>query len=227
VLVVGGSHGMVGAAVLAGRAALHFGAGAVGVASREVTVVAGLAPELLTHPLEGLGELIDRYDVVVVGPGLGEEPEVVEQVLGEGERVLADADALRSSDVLERTPADLVVTPHIGEFRKLAGDDPGPGAARTLAARLGAVVLLKGWPTFVTDGGVPWAVISGGPELATIGTGDVLAGMTAALWARGLSPLEAARSAAHWHGVAAEDLAGHTTVTADRLARHVGRWAGV
>lgn len=228
VLVVGGGEGMVGAAVLAGRAALHFGAGAVGVASRESTVVSGLAPELLTHPLDRLvDDLMDRYDVVVVGPGLGDESEVVEQVLARGGNVLADADALRSVDALETSPARLVVTPHAGEFRRLTGDRADPDAARELAQRLGAVVVLKGWPTFVTDGGVPWAVISGGPELATIGTGDVLAGMTAALWARGVSPAVAARSAAHWHGVAGSDLAAETTVTADGLARHIGRWSGI
>ncbi len=227
VLVVGGGPGMAGAAVLAGRAALHFGAGAVGVASPEIEVVAGLGPELLTHRLEDLDRVLPRYDVVVVGPGLGDQPDVVEQVLGEEGRVLADADALRSAPVLERSSAELVITPHAGELTRLSADPPGPETASRLAEKLAAVVLIKGWPTFVSDGGTPWAVVSGGPELASIGTGDVLAGMVAALWARGLSGLEAAFSAAHWHGVAAVDLAGETTVTADRLATRVGRWAGV
>ena len=120
-----------------------------------------------------------------------------------------------------------MITPHVGEFGRLTDHTPGPEGAAVLAQEMGCVVLLKGWPTFVTDGGVPWAVVSGGPELATIGTGDVLAGMIAALWARGLSPLEAARSGAFWHGVAAADLAGETAVTADRLAVHVGRYAGI
>lgn len=227
VLVVGGAAGMVGAAVLAGRAALNFGAGAVGVASRQAASVATLAPELLTHTLDDLDEVADRYDVVVLGPGLGEDAETVDAVLGGAGRVLADADALRSVDALEGFAGDLVVTPHVGEFRRMSRGSAGPGAARDLAKRLEAVVVLKGWPTFVTGGGPPWAIVSGGPELATIGTGDVLAGMTAALWARGLTPLEAAMSAAHWHGVAGAVLAADTTVTADRLARHVGQWSGV
>jgi NAD(P)H-hydrate epimerase len=87
------------------------------------------------------------------------------------------------------------------------------------------VVILKGNPTFVTDGSTPWVVRSGGPELATIGTGDVLAGMVGALCARGLDPFVAARSAAYWHGVAGADLASRETVTADRLASWVGRFA--
>ncbi|HEY4607529.1 MAG TPA: NAD(P)H-hydrate dehydratase, partial [Acidimicrobiia bacterium] len=71
----------------------------------------------------------------------------------------------------------------------------------------------------------PILVRSGGPELASIGTGDVLAGMLGALWARGLDPLAASVSAAFWHGVAAADLARSSTVTADVLARHIGRFA--
>ncbi|MFP3914985.1 MAG: NAD(P)H-hydrate dehydratase, partial [Actinomycetota bacterium] len=141
--------------------------------------------------------------------------------------IVADADALTSGEDLAARRGGLVLTPHAGEFRRLAGEEAGPEAAQRLAARLEAVVLLKGWPTYVTDGETPWAVVSGGPELATIGTGDVLAGMAAALWARGLDPLEAARSAAHWHGVAGADLGAEATVTADRLAVEVGRYSGV
>ncbi|HEX2154114.1 MAG TPA: NAD(P)H-hydrate dehydratase [Acidimicrobiia bacterium] len=227
VLTVGGSEGMVGAAVMAGRAALHFGAGAVGVASAQPQAVATLAPELLTYPLEDVDRLMDRYDVVLVGPGLGDLFDIVAQVMRSADKVVVDADALRSLDALTGSTAELVITPHAGEFGRLSDEDPGSEGARRLAEAIGGVVLLKGWPTFVTDGGTPWAIVSGGAELATIGTGDVLAGMTAALWARGLSPLEAARSAAHWHGVAAADLAQQSTVTADRLASHVGRWSGV
>jgi NAD(P)H-hydrate epimerase len=227
VLVVGGSRGMVGAAVMAGRAALVFGAGAVAVASEQPDHVATLAPELLAYPLDALDELVDRYDVVVVGPGLGERPGVVERAVSGARSAVGDADGLRDRQVLAASNAELIITPHAGEFARLTDDVPGPEAARKLANDLGAVVLLKGWPTFATNGEVPWAVVSGGPELATIGTGDVLAGMIAALWSRGLEPVEAAYSAAHWHGVAAADLGEVSTVTADRLATHIGRWSGV
>jgi ADP-dependent NAD(P)H-hydrate dehydratase / NAD(P)H-hydrate epimerase len=227
VLIVGGSTGMVGAAVLAGRAALHFGAGAVGVASPEPEAVATLGPELLTPSLESLGDLLARYDVVVVGPGLGEHPDVVEAVLSGADRVVADADAIQSVPSLASSVGDVVITPHAGEFARLTDEAAGPDSARRVAEAIGGVVLLKGSPTFVTDGGAPWVVRTGGPELATIGTGDVLAGMIAALWARGLEPAAAARSAAYWHGVAAADLDTETTVTADRLAEHVGLYSGV
>lgn len=227
VLIVGGSQGMVGAAVLAGRAALHFGAGAVGVASPQPEAVAALGPELLTPSLDALEELLTRYDVVVVGPGLGRKAAVVEAVLSGAARVVVDADAIQAVESLAAATGEIVITPHAGEFGRLTGDPSGPDSARRVAEDIGGVVLLKGSPTFVTDGGVPWVVRSGGPELATIGTGDVLAGMIAALWARGLDPLAAARSAAYWHGAAAADLDTETTVTADRLAEHVGLYSGV
>jgi NAD(P)H-hydrate epimerase len=70
-----------------------------------------------------------------------------------------------------------------------------------------------------------WAVDSGGPELATAGTGDVLAGMVGALSSRGLGAEAASRSGAYWHGVAGGDLATTTAVTAEDLAVHVGRFA--
>lgn len=227
VLIVGGSMGMVGAAVMAGRSALHFGAGSVGVLSSEQQTIAVQAPELLSYSPDRLEEMLARFDVAVVGPGLGDQRGLLEQVLDEADRVIADADALVSEDVLGRAKGDLIITPHAGEFARLSDAHAGPESARSLADRIGGVVLLKGWPTYVTDGTVPWAIISGGPELATIGTGDVLSGMVAALWARGLEPLEAARSAAYWHGVAGDDLARLTTVTAERLSRHVGYFGAV
>ena len=111
-----------------------------------------------------------------------------------------------------------------GEFSRLTGTPPSFGAACELAEAAGVVVLLKGGPTFVV-GEQRWAVDSGGPELATAGTGDVLAGMVGALWSRGLDGETAGRSAAYWHGVAGGDLATTTAVTAEDLASHVGRFA--
>jgi NAD(P)H-hydrate epimerase len=90
---------------------------------------------------------------------------------------------------------------------------------------LGIAVLLKGNPTVITDGDKPILVRSGGPELASIGTGDVLAGMVGALWARGLSPVDAAVSGAYWHGITGTDVAGEGTVTASRLLDRIGRHA--
>lgn len=228
VLVVGGSSGMIGAAVMAARSALHFGAGSVGLAvpDQQLEAVALLAPEILAYPQSALPE---RFDVVVAGPGMGDRREAVAAVLDHEGLVVLDADGIDAAgvDAVTARSAPTVLTPHAGEFERFAGTDADREAAGELAADIGAVVLLKGNPTFVTDGGTPVAITSNGPELATIGTGDVLAGLVGSLAARGLDPMTAAVSAAHWHGVAAADLARITTVTADRLARHVGRFAGV
>jgi hydroxyethylthiazole kinase-like uncharacterized protein yjeF len=164
VLIVGGSKGMVGAAVMAGRSALHFGAGSVGVLSSEQSTIAVQAPELLSYSPERLEEMLARFDVAVVGPGLGDQRQLVERVLAGADRVVADADALLSEDVLDQAKGELIVTPHAGEFARLSDDHAGPESARSLAERIGCVVLLKGWPTYVTDGTTPWAVISGGHD---------------------------------------------------------------
>ena len=137
--------------------------------------------------------------------------------------MVADADALNAlgdpGELVRR--GDTVITPHTGEFQRLTGRAATYQEAARLAADTGATVLLKGAPTFVM-GAEQWLVNSGGPELATIGTGDVLAGMIGAFWAAGIGGgAEAARSAAYWHGRAASDLAARRTVTADLLVEQV------
>ncbi len=230
VLVVGGAPGMTGAAVMAAKAALGFGAGAVGLAvpAEAAGVAAAAAPELLHYSIDDLPQ---RYDVLVIGPGLGiERAGFAAKILStwEGPMVI-DADALAAiapdrvaGHRAKGHRSRMVITPHAGEFERLTGRSPSYSEARELATRIGATVLLKGNPTFVTDGGVPWLVNTGGPELATIGTGDVLAGMTAALLAGGHDPLVAARSAAYWHGRAGADLAMTRVVTAPRLVEEIG-----
>ncbi len=242
VMVVGGAPGMTGAAWLAGSAALRFGAGSVAIGTNALTAAtyAALAPHLLTpsvgtsagwHP--GDGELItkasERFDVLVVGPGLGPAADLVEAVVEQrtGSLVL-DADAITGIDIdlLQRRRGPTVLTPHAGEFLRLTGQEASYESAAMLAERTGAVVCLKGPTTFVASPGAPVVgIATGGPELATIGTGDVLTGMIAALWARGLAPARAAVSGAFWHGRAGTELGRTRTVTAELLADEVGRWA--
>ena len=166
--------------------------------------------------------------MVVLGPGLGrdQQPLVSTFLTRRDGPLLLDADGLFGLEPAQLAARNgpTIITPHVGEFRRLAGVGADPAAAVTFAAETGTVVLLKGSPTFVTAGGPPWVVDSGGPELATIGTGDVLSGMIGALWARGLGPLAAARSGAYWHGRAAAALADDGVVTADRLAAEIRRW---
>lgn len=244
VAVVGGSPGITGAAMLATQAALSARAGAATIvcSASLVPVYASLDPGVMAagvgnaywfrpEDIDGVLEVSARYDVMVLGPGLGPvDPAFVEGILaGWNGPLVVDADGLNALDglpSLAARPAPTVITPHAGEFARLTGESPTYVAAERVADKSGAVVLLKGSPTFVTTGAETWAVTSGGPELATIGTGDVLAGMIGSFAAAGLDLDVAARSAAYHHGVAGAWLAERQAVTATDLIDAVGRVAG-
>ncbi len=236
VLVVGGSSGIDGAAVLAARAALCAGAGAVMIAAPPSAEERIRSPEIMSRAI-GSGthltgadasavlDTAARFDALVIGPGLGSQtgslvPELLDRWDGP---VVLDADglnALADPGPIAKRRGPSVLTPHSGEFERLTGEEASYLAAAGLAGATGATVLLKGNPTFVL-GDRRWVVTSGGPELATIGTGDVLAGLIAALWAGGLDGATAARSGAYWHGRAGAHLAQTRVVTADVLAETV------
>ncbi len=215
VLVVGGAE-MVGAAMLAARAAQRGGAGIVTIASpvqQGPIYRLGLESAVVKSikDTRAFIELLSdrRVDACVVGPGLGlSEPGSMERalaVLRTDCAAVVDADAITlfadGPDVLfDMTGENHVLTPHDGEFARLfpdlAGETDKLVKARTAAARAGCVVLLKGFDTVVAapDG---YAVINsnGSPYLATAGAGDVLAGLIAALMAGGMTPFSAAAAA--------------------------------
>ena len=242
VLVVGGAPGITGAPVLTARSALEMGAGAVAVAcpGAVASSVVASGPGLMTRPT-GAADVFGQddvkavlqhgegFDVMVLGPGLGQAaPGFVEAIAEHfSGKLLIDADGLNALDGMEVLAArrgPTMLTPHSGEFERLSGAAATYLAASHLAKTAGATVLLKGNPTFVV-GAERWVVTSGGPELASIGTGDVLAGMAAALWARGLDAEVAARSAAYRHGLAGVDVAAAGSVTAEKLSDVVGSYA--
>ena len=247
VAIVGGSPGITGAPMLAARAALATGAGAVAVVcpsalqptyaalSTEVmTRAVGSGPRFAAGDVDAVLAAAERFDVMVLGPGLGAgQRDLVTGILARWPRpLLLDADGLNALDgteLLADRGAPTVITPHSGELQRLMGKPelaraPDLDRAAKLPDAAGVVVLLKGNPTFVL-GAERWVVRSGGPELATIGTGDVLAGAVAALWARGLDGEVAARSGAYWHGVAGATLSRTGAVTADRLADAMAAFA--
>lgn len=235
VAVVGGGPGMTGAPRLAAIGALRAGAGYVTLSTPGsadgpgATSAAGPGgPALPGPPIEAVGYPVteawaddllgrlDRFGAAVVGPGLGEgnTGEVVRWWSGAGVPTVFDggaltalADAGADSGRLPRPAILPVLTPHDGEFARLAGRAPGPdrpAAARELAARMGAVVLLKG-PTTVVAHPDQRVLLStaGDARLATAGTGDVLSGLIGAALAGGLEPFLAAGLAAELHGRAA------------------------
>jgi hydroxyethylthiazole kinase-like uncharacterized protein yjeF len=250
-VVVGGSRSMTGAVALMARAAYRAGAGLVAAAVPEsiLPVVQGGVREAVFAPLpetkagsiaggtDRLGQILEQADAVGIGPGMtvdeGTSAWVRNVVRTAPAPVVLDADGLnafagRAGELAERRSA-MVLTPHAGEFARLAGIAASEvaadriGHARKLAAETQAVVLLKGSRTVVAaPDGRARINPTGGPILATGGTGDVLTGMIAGLLARGLEPMDAASAAAYVHGVAgrlAGDALGNAVTAGDVLDR--------
>jgi NAD(P)H-hydrate epimerase len=254
-LVVAGSRGMSGAAVLCGSAALRGGAGLVRLAIPQglLPLVAPANPCYMTAPLPensagrlsaaARDELLDclRWaSAAAVGPGLGRSPDLDallhDVVAGTETPLVLDADALNGLagqvSVLRAHPGPLVLTPHPGVFGRLAGlDIPAVqadrrGHALRFAAAHGVVLVLKGHGTVVTDGRRLYVNSTGNPGLATGGTGDVLAGLTAALLAQGLETFAAAQLAVYLHGLAgdlARDDLGESSLIASDLLEYLPR----
>jgi hydroxyethylthiazole kinase-like uncharacterized protein yjeF len=236
VLVVAGSPGMTGAAHLAANAAARAGAGMVRLGSPGLSDDPGRPTEAvgLALPADGWVEAVrdelDRFGALVIGPGLGTAPGTAAEVRALVAQcpcpVVVDGDGLTALGdeapfVLRDRPAPTVLTPHDGEFARLAGHPPEAdrfASVRSLAASSGAVVLLKG-PTTVVAGptGEVRVSTSGDARLATAGTGDVLSGIVGALLAQGVPALEAAAAGAWLHGRAGAHGPAHGLVAGDLL----------
>lgn len=235
VLVVAGSAGMTGAAALAADSALLAGAGKVilGAPASLQDILAVKLTEVMTRPLpeirrhrclslRALGEvlpLLSGAQCLALGPGLGrhrETGELVRRLLGRVEiPVVLDADGLNAfagqADRLIDSSAPLVLTPHLGEFARLAGmgvqevQQDLVGAARHFATAHRLVLVLKGAPTLVAlaEGRV-LVNPTGNPGMATAGAGDVLTGLIAGLIAQGATPENAACAGVNVHGLAGD-----------------------
>jgi hydroxyethylthiazole kinase-like uncharacterized protein yjeF len=209
--VLAGSATYPGAAILCTGAAVAATSGMVRYAGTAAAEVVSPWPEVIaTKDLASAG----RVQAWVVGPGLGTDEDGVRALafaLGTDLPVIADADALTilsaHPELVENRTAPTVLTPHAGEFKRLAGHEPGDdriGAARRLADTLGVTVLLKGNVTVIADAGGPVYLNPAGQSwAATAGSGDVLSGVIGALLASGLPAVEAAAAAAFVHARAA------------------------
>ncbi len=211
---------MPGAIALVAKAAARAGAGYVRVStSRAIDNLPASIVQLDTAEVND-----ERIGCLVVGPGMGDIPQVLTLALTSRAPKVVDADAISHLGDPERLQRqDAIVTPHEAEFRRLFGELPGTKPERALEAarRSGAVVVYKGADTVVAapDGRV--GLRPPAPAwLASAGTGDVLAGIIAAMRARGLEPFEAA-SAGVWLQARAAELAG-AGMSADDLADAVG-----
>ncbi|AZS72493.1 bifunctional ADP-dependent NAD(P)H-hydrate dehydratase/NAD(P)H-hydrate epimerase [Streptomyces lydicus] len=228
--VVAGSARYPGAAVLAVAGALRGGAGAVRYVGPAAEAVLAHFPETLVHP--GPPDKAGRVQSWVIGPGIGEEADALEEVLAAEVPVLVDADGLRflsPQRTRERT-AETLLTPHAGEAAALLGrgreevEAARLASVRELAAQYGATVLLKGSTTLVAAADGPVRVNpTGSSWLATAGSGDVLSGVTGSLLAAGLPARDAGSVGAYLHGLAARRAAGPAgaPILASEVAAHL------
>jgi len=210
---------MPGAIALAAKSAARAGAGYVRVSTSKP--IDGLPSSIVQIDHAPVND--ERIGCLLVGPGLGDVPQVLTLALTSQAPKVLDADALTHLGDPERLRRqDAIVTPHEGEFRKLFGEIAGtkPERAIEAARRSGAVVVYKGPDTLVAapDGRVGFAPRAH-PWLASAGTGDVLAGLIAAMRARGLDAFDAASAGVWIHGRAAE-IAGPQLI-ADDLAETI------
>ncbi len=253
VLVVGGCVQppliMVGGPSLAAIAALRCGCGLAELAMPAPLLAAGLtlAPSAVGHAIEidahggatlgALQALAQRAAVaeaVVCGPGLGANAgPVVHSMIASAPRLVLDADALNAlasapdprAALRARRAGTTVLTPHVGEARRLARacGMHDSATASELAAALGVVVVLKSHETSIADADHAWSVRAGTSALATAGSGDVLAGVLAGLWAQQTEcpTFDVARQAVCLHGLASVQWSaehGHAGLLAQDLA---------
>lgn len=243
VLIVGGSDQMIGAAVLAGTAALRMGSGLVELAMPPRALLAALTvtPELIGLALgadsKPLLAAADKADALVVGPGLGMSAAArrrVGQLIKVDKPMVIDADALNILSQGKKWPVSLaakaVLTPHPGEMKRLIRllgksevptDDDGRIAVATMAAKaFGVVLVLKGERTVVSDGRRHYVNHTGDSSLSKGGSGDVLSGMLGCLLGQKMDLFDAACLAVHLHGRAGE-LAGQKLGRRSVLSRDV------
>lgn len=228
VAVIGGDDGMVGAAMLAARAALLTGTGRVYAAmlSHSAPSVDMLHPEIMLRKPFDLLQL-KQLNALVIGPGLGQSIAAIELLIlwlkhaaAKQLALVLDADALNLisqhahlADLMSRTLIPVVITPHAGEAGRLltlTADDVQknrPEMAIQLAKKYHCVCVLKGQGTLCADAnGHCFLNATGNPALATGGTGDVLAGVIASLIAQGVNVMDAAKLGVYAHGLAADNL---------------------
>lgn len=222
VAVIGGTDGMIGASILAARAALISGAGRVTLECRaeHAPHVDMAYPEIMfaTKPVN-----LEDFDAIVLGCGLGTSAEAkarVIEALNCQKPLILDADALniiaadiKLQDMVLARRAPTVLTPHPGEAARLLRRDTAGvtadrvAACRELAVQTGAIVVLKGAGTVISmRSSRTWINPTGSPMLATGGSGDVLAGMIGAMFAQGYDMVESVLAAVYFHGLSAEGL---------------------
>lgn len=228
ILLLCGSQGYTGAAALAAMGALRSGAGLVylGVPESIYAIEAVKLTEPVVFPLPDedgklsvnavadIQNMLTKMDAVLIGPGLGQSKGtlaalkiVLREFTGP---VVVDADGInllaKHKYLLRGRTAPTVITPHDGEFVRIAGQLGQDRAlsATALSKELGSIVVLKGHETLITDGEQCYRNGTGNPGMAVGGSGDVLAGILVSLLGQGIEPVKAAAAAVWLHGAAGD-----------------------
>ena len=243
VLIVAGSKGMAGAAVFSAKSAIKCGSGLVKLCTDKkiFPVIQISVPESICISWGRAKEELAQYDAVAVGPGMGvgrRTKRILKKILKEYKKtVVIDADGLNTiaryeelQELVRKTEASVIVTPHIGEAKRLlgAGRFIGPDKLKIAAALqslYGCIAVVKGTQTLVAvSGESAYTNTTGNPGMATAGSGDVLTGIIVSLAGQGLAPEDAARSGVFVHGMSgdlASEKFGEYGLTASDIADFV------
>jgi len=244
-LLIGGSYGMVGAIILAGKACLRSGVGLVSIHAPESAypILQTSLPEAMVsidphHYFYSKNPVLVSYKAIGCGCGLNQKPSSVKalkELLTQVDApMVLDADALniiaKHPDWLSLIPTNSILTPHVKEFTRLFGDSDNDFERNALqqqkAKEYGLHIVLKGANTCIaTPDGRCYFNTTGNPGMATAGSGDVLTGILTGLLAQGYTPLDACRIGVYLHGkagdVAAKQL-GHESLIASDIVQYLG-----
>ncbi len=230
VLLICGSEEMAGAAIFATKAAIKSGSGLVYTCTdrRIYPILQISVPEGICKSWDKVKDDLSQYDAVAIGPGLGtggETKAVLERILTSGydKPLIIDADGLNTiaenaelQIMVRNTMAKVIMTPHVGEAKRLLGGQAGAGdltreeLAAALMDKYQSVIVMKGADTIVAlSGDTAYINTTGNPGMATAGSGDVLTGVIASFAGQGLSAEDAARAGVFVHGLAGNLAAAH------------------
>ncbi|MBX7154806.1 MAG: NAD(P)H-hydrate dehydratase [Bacteriodetes bacterium] len=230
VCVIAGSQSMPGAAALCANSAIRSGAGLVELCSTAIhpSLLPEVIPTMLTSNEHGcvgmdswerIKSSCERADVIVLGCGLGTNDDtlnlcrnVIKHFLST-KKIVVDADALRVIQVktFSGYTQNLVITPHVGEFKRMVDNKvvdlasnnyPIEELVVTISKQINAIVVLKNLPVIITNGKTSYWCTEGNPGMATAGSGDVLAGVISGMLCRITNTLDAAAVAVHFHAKA-------------------------
>ena len=217
-LLIAGNSGKMGAAVIAAKACVRSGVGLVtlNIPFMERTTIQISVPEAMLNFRENFIENIQSYSSIGIGPGIGKnslEKKVLKEIIKCSDKpIVLDADALNiiadAKKILNKIPANSIITPHPKEFDRLFGNhtstEERKKTAIKMAELLDIVIVLKGHQTFITDGINNFLNTTGNSGLAKGGSGDALTGFITGLLAQQYSSINAALAGVYIHGLAAD-----------------------